>query len=165
MNIGKDLSTLKENSEFSRITPEQIITYKFAAAINDKKARDKFIKGPLKLQMVLETIEQDNYNRKYGNKKPKKNRKLLSDSSSSEEHVAHTQPARKRRMTEIGKKKLSNCNCHFCGKPNWSLEHICPARRAQCNNCKKMGHFAKVCKSKTVSRIQKEPSTDSNTES
>ena len=28
-----------------------------------------------------------------------------------------------------------------------------------------MGHFAKVCKSKTVSRIQKEPSTDSNTES
>ena len=27
-----------------------------------------------------------------------------------------------------------------------------------------MGHFAKVCKSKTVNRIQKEPSTDSNTE-
>ena len=116
--------------------------------------------------MVLETIEQDNYNRKYGDKKPNKNyRKLPSDSSSSEEQVAHTQPARKRKMTEIGKKKLSNRNCHFCGKPNWSLEHICPARRAKCNNCKKMGHFAKVFKSKTVSRIQKEPSTDSNTES
>ena len=130
-----------------------------------KKARDKFIKGPLKLQTVLETIEQDNYNRKYGDKKPnKKHRKLPSDSSASEEQVAHTQPARKRKMTEIGKKKLSNCNCHFCGKPNWSLEHICPARRAQCNNCKKMGHFAKVFKSKTV-RIQKEPSTDSNKES
>ena len=28
-----------------------------------------------------------------------------------------------------------------------------------------MGHFAKVCKSKTVSRIQKEPTTDSSTES
>ena len=27
-----------------------------------------------------------------------------------------------------------------------------------------MGHFAKVCKSKTVSRIQKDPTTDSNTE-
>ena len=68
-------------------------------------------------------------------------------------------------MTEIGKKKLSNRNGHFCGKPNWSLEHICPARRAQYNNCNKMGHFAKVLKSKTVSRIQKEPSTDSNVES
>ena len=65
----------------------------------------------------------------------------------------------------MGKKKLSNRNCHFCGKPNWSLEHICSARRAQRNNCKKMGHFAEVCKSKTVSRIQKEPTTDSNTES
>ena len=60
---------------------------------------------------------------------------------------------------------MPNRNCHFCGKPNWSLEHICPAQRAQCNNCKKMGHFTKVCKSKTVSWVQKEPSTDSNTES
>ena len=145
------------------------MTYKFAATINDKKARNKLIKGPLKLQMVPETIEQDNYNRKYGNKKSnKKHRKTASDSSSSEEQVAYTHPARKRTITETGKKKLSNRNCHFCGKPNWLLEHICPARRAQCNNCKKMkkmGHFAKVCKSETVSRIQKEPTPDSSTES
>ena len=59
---------------------------------------------------------------------------------------------------------MPNRNCHFSGKPKWSLEHVCPARRAQCNNCKKMGHFAKVCESKTVSRVQKE-SSDSNTES
>ena len=77
----------------------------------------------------------------------------------------NTQPIRKQKTTETWKKKISNRNCRFCGKPNWSMEHICPARRAQCNNCKKMGHFAKVCKSKTVSRIQKEPSTDSDTES
>ena len=99
------------------------------------KALDKFINRPLKLQMVLETVEQDNYNRKYGDEKPsKKHRKLPSDISSSEEQVAYTHPARKRKITETGKKKLSNRNCHFCGKPNWSLEHICPARRAQCNN-------------------------------
>ena len=161
----KRLVDIKRKCEFNRITSEEIITYKFAATINDKKARGKFIKGPLKLQMVLETIEQDNYNRKYGDKKTnKKHRKPPSDSSSSEEQVAYTHPERKRKITETGKKKLSNRNCHFCGKPNWSLEHICPARRAQCNNCKKMGHFAKVCKSKTVSRIQKEPTTDSSTE-
>ena len=66
----KRLLDIERKCEFNRITPEEIITYKFAATINDKKARDKFKKGPLKLQMVLETIEQDNYNRKYGNKKP-----------------------------------------------------------------------------------------------
>ena len=44
------------------------------------------------------------------------------------------------------------------------MEHVCPARKAQCNNCKKMGHFAKVCKSKTVSRIKEVASSDSSTE-
>ena len=160
------LVDIERKCELNRITPEEIITYKFAATVNDRKARDKFIKGPIKLQMVLETIEQDNYNRKYGDKKPKKkHRKRPSDSSSSEEQVAYTHPARQRETTETGKKKLSNRYCHFCGKPNWSLEHICPAQRAHCNNFKKMGHFAKLCKSETVIRIQKEPTTDSNTES
>ena len=162
----KRLVDIERKCEFNSITTEEIITYKFAATIKDKKTQDKFIKGPLKLQLVLETIEQDNYNRKYGDKKTnKKHRKLKLESSSSEEQVAHTHPTRKRKIAEMGKKKLSNRNCHFCGKPNWSLEHICPARRSQCNNCKNMGHFAKVCKSKTVNRIQKESSTDSNTES
>ena len=44
------------------------------------------------------------------------------------------------------------------------MEHICPARRTQCNNCKKIGHFAKACKSKTVSRVTEAVSSDSNTE-
>ena len=169
----KRLVDFERKCEFNSITLKEIINYKFAATINDKKARDKFIKGPLKRQMVLETIEQDNYNSKYGDKKTnKKHRKLHLESSSSEEQVTYTHPARKRKIAETGKKKMPNCNCHFCGKPNWSLEHVCPARRAKCNKCKKMGHFAKkmghfakVCKSKTVSRVQKEPSTDSNTES
>ena len=134
---------IERRGEFNGITPEEIITYKFAATINDKKARDKFIKEPLKLQMVLETIEQNNYNRKYGDKKTnKKHRKLHLESSSSEEQVAYTHPARKRKIPETGKKKMPKRNCHLCGKPNWSLEHICPAGRTQCNNCNKMGHFA-----------------------
>ena len=56
----KRLVDIERKCEFNRITPEEIITYKFAATINDQKARDKFIKGPLKLQTVLKTIEQDN---------------------------------------------------------------------------------------------------------
>ena len=162
----KRLVDFERNCEFSRITPEEIITYKFAAKINDKKARDKFIKGPLKLQAVLEAIEQDNSNRKNGDKKSnKKHPRLPSDSSSDEEQIAYTHPAPKRKRTDTGKNKISNRNCLFCGKPNWSLEHICPARKAESNNCKKMAHFAKVCKSKTVSLIKRNSTSDSQTES
>ena len=43
---------------------------------------------------------------------------------------------------------------------HWNIS----ARRGEhnANNSKQMGHFAKVCKSKTVNRIKEEPITDSH---
>ena len=61
-----------KRSEFNSITPEEIITYKFASSIRDKKAIEKLIKGPLNLETVQRTIEIDNYNQKYGDKTLKK---------------------------------------------------------------------------------------------
>ena len=158
--------TLNVKCDFDNITAEEIITYKFAATIKDKRARDKFMKGPLKIQLVLDTIELDNYNQKYGDKKAKnkKARKDSSNSSTSTELIGHIRQPRKRKINFNEKKNFPNRDCRFCGKPNWSMEHICPARKAQCNNCKKMGHFAKVCKSKTVSRIKEATSSDTSTE-
>ena len=65
------LVDIERKCDFNSITAEENITYKFAATIKDKQVRDNFIKGPPKVQLVLETIELDNYNRKYGDKKPK----------------------------------------------------------------------------------------------
>ena len=72
-----------------RITPEETITYKFAATIKDTKAWDKFVKGPLKLQLVLETIELGKFTRKYGDKKStnRNQRKTSIDSSTDTEQV------------------------------------------------------------------------------
>ena len=67
----KRLVDIERKRDFNNVTAEEIITYKFAATIKDKKARDKFIKCPLKNQSVLETIELDNYNRQYEDKKPR----------------------------------------------------------------------------------------------
>ena len=88
----KRLVDIERKCDFNNVTPEEIITYKFAATIKDKRARDKFIKGPLKIQLVLETIELDNYNRKYGDKKPKikKAKRESTSSSTSSEQVGHT---------------------------------------------------------------------------
>ena len=165
MTIGKDWWTLKE-CEFNRITPEEIMTYKFAATIKDKKARDKIIEGPLELRTVLETIELDSYNQKYGDKKPrnKKSKRTFSNSFYNGEQVAFTKPVRKRRPLDTERKKPPTRNCHFCGKPNWTPEHLCPTRKSQCNICKMTGHFARVCKSKTVNRVHEKDEKDSNTE-
>ena len=62
----KRLVHIERKCESNRITPKEVITCKFAATINDKKACGQLIKRPLKLQMVLEIVEQDNHNRKYG---------------------------------------------------------------------------------------------------
>ena len=155
VSVLSDFTDIERKCDFNNITAEEIITYKFAATIKDKRAHDEFIKVSLKIQLVLESIELDNYNRKYEDKNPKikKARKDSTNSSTSYELIGHTNQTRTQKPQFNEKKKFSNRNCCFCGKPNWSLEHICPAQTAQCNNCKKMGHFAKVCKSKTVSRV------------
>ena len=67
----KRLVDIERKCDFNNITAEEIITNKFAATIKDKRARDNFLKGPLKIQLILETNELDNYNRKYRDKKPK----------------------------------------------------------------------------------------------
>ena len=102
---------IERKCDFKNITAEEIITYKFAATIKDKRARDKFIKGPLKIQLVLETIELDNYNRKNIDKKlrNKKDRKGSTSSSTSSELIGHTKQTRKRKP-------------HFMEKKNFQFE-------------------------------------------
>ena len=105
----KRLVDIERKFEFNTITPEDIITYKFASSINDKKARDKLIKGPLKLQLILETIELDNYNRKYGDKqnRTKRQGRNSSESLSENKQVGYTKPSIKKKATFLGKKKTT----------------------------------------------------------
>lgn len=38
-------------------------------------------------------------------------------------------------------------SCYFCGK-SWHPRTSCPAKESECSNCSKLGHYARVCKSK-----------------
>ena len=47
MNFEKDWWILRENANSTALPRKKLsLTYKFAATINDKKAQDKFMKGP-----------------------------------------------------------------------------------------------------------------------
>ena len=48
-------------------------------------------------------------------------------------------------------------NCYHCGSPISGMsitKHVgqCPAKRSQCRNCGKLGHYSEVCKNKFVSK-------------
>ena len=123
----KRLVDIEGKCDFNNITAEEIITYKVAATIEDKRARDKFIKGPLKIQLVLETIELelDNYNRKYGDKKPKtkKAKKDSTNSSTSSELIGHTNQTRKRKTQFNEKRKIQTEIAAFAGNQTgpWNI--------------------------------------------
>ena len=46
--------------------------------------------------------------------------------------------------------------CNRCGKKAHSKEEACPASEVQCRKCDKIGHYARVCKSKKDNKSNKE---------
>ena len=51
--------------------------------------------------------------------------------------------------------------CHRCGRSPHRKQD-CPANSNKCYNCHKIGHYASVCKGKSVSVVQEESSEDSD---
>ena len=47
---------------------------------------------------------------------------------------------------EYRKPRYNYNQCGQCGAPNWSRQHICPAKSVDCRNCKKRGHYEKKCR-------------------
>ncbi|KAM3965048.1 uncharacterized protein ACR2FA_000944 [Aphomia sociella] len=43
--------------------------------------------------------------------------------------------------------------CWFCGKDRHQREH-CPANKVTCHKCKRMGHFAKLCRSRAMRMVE-----------
>ena len=64
------------------------------------------------------------------------------------------------------KTKQNTCSCYNCGnKVTGSIfkhKQKCPAKSHQCQKCQKSGHFASVCKSKTVKVVDSQDDETSN---
>ena len=56
-------------------------------------------------------------------------------------------------------KECFNCGKSFIGNPTLHLQ-MCPAKDATCPNCKRVGHFAKFCKTKIVHQVKDEDTED-----
>ena len=67
-----------------------------------------------------------------------------------------------KRRPEYHKERYKDNRCGQCGTPNWTRQHICPAKSVECRNCKKRGHHEKMCR--IPKRIQYVDKTTSSAE-
>lgn len=54
----------------------------------------------------------------------------------------------------------SKQSCFRCGKNQYHSREKCPAKNSICNKCSKVGHWAKVCRTKVVAEVVKGNSDD-----
>lgn len=71
----------------------------------------------------------------------------LTTSGTSSQRTKRPQPIRRQnRHTNAGQNApAANSSCRWCGSVQPHGRTQCPAHGRQCNNCKKLGHFASVC--------------------
>ena len=143
-DFWRRLIEIEKECEFETITAEEILISKYMTAITDKKLREKLMKEKKpEMKKTIELIKQDTYEKK--NKKSTIPDALIT----TKEKAIKEEPIQRMERKFINRPKPNTQpgkQCRFCGSPNWNPTHNCPAKEANCRNCEKKGHYAKVCR-------------------
>ena len=101
------------------------------------------------MKTTVKDINQNSYDRRH--KQSTIPPALAKDKEMKQEPIQKIQT---RQHREQGKTP-ERSNCEFCGQQNRTPKHNCPAKTVKCNNCQKLGHFARVCRGKSQSNTRK----------
>ena len=71
------------------------------------------------------------------------------DRDAFEQHTAEPTSEDALTKDESAVAAVQKKKCFFCGGP-YHPQRRCPAQNTECNECRKTGHFAKVCRSKST---------------
>ena len=142
----------EKNCEFDRVTPAELIASKFLSLIGRSTSYYELKKKIRKSDMTIETITDLIHEYMYDR---------LNDSNNSNDgrdikHVQERPQKRKwterpvyernKRRPDCHKERHKDNRCGQCGALNWTRQHICPAKSVECRNCKKRGHYEKMCR-------------------
>ena len=160
-DIWKRILEIEKKCEFEDITAAELLASKFLSVIGkstgDYELKKKIKKSDYSIDAITDAIHEHMYEK-------------LNESSESQDgrrikHIQERKRYQKAAALKIPptKKKFGYKDCTRCGAPNWTPKHLpeCPAKNKKCSVCQKLGHFAKVCKSKTKIHLIRDEATSS----
>jgi len=132
-----------QNTEIGASRDENIHD-RIAAGILDKElSRNLQLMADLTLTLTMQTIRPS--------EEVAAQVSLQGDTVGSVQEVRYKRKNNWKPQQQQGKSKdrkwgLSENKCGKCGKAQQSSDERCPAKKATCHNCHKMGHWARVCR-------------------
>ena len=139
----------EKNCEFANVTPAELLSSKFLSLIGrptgDYELKKQIRKSNMTIETITDLIQEYMYDR-------------LNDSNNLNDgkHLQGRPQKRKRskkfgydrnkRRPEYQKSRHKDNWCGQRGTPNWSRQHMCPARTVECRDCRKEGHFEQMCR-------------------
>ena len=143
----RNLVSLEKDCEFKDIKQDDLLISKFITSITGKKLREKLIREKtLILKTTVDLVTQDSYDKRHKQSTIPSTRKRKRNKRRTNTRNTTAGQQNYRKNTE---KTTKNNNCGFCRQQKWSPQHKCPTKTVECNKCHKIGHFARVCRSKT----------------
>ncbi|GBL82434.1 Uncharacterized protein K02A2.6 [Araneus ventricosus] len=152
------LYTLSERCEYG-VLHDELIRDRIVADIRDKNLSEKLkLDADLTLTKVIERVRLSEVVKEQQEKliekdsasvnaiSPNKPAKFLKQKPSSGARKQNVKPDFHRKNNE-NESRLHG-KCKWCGKQRHD-KRVCPARNARCRRCSKIGHYAKVCITKS----------------
>ena len=142
----------EKNCEFDHVILAELIASKFLSVIGkstgDYELKKKIRKSDMTIETITDIIHEYMYDRlkDSNNSNDGKNIKHVQERPQKRKWLEKSSYERNKKRTEYQRSKYKDNRCGQCGTPNWSRQHICPARTVECRNCKKKGHYEKMCR-------------------
>ena len=114
------------------------------------------------IETITALIHEHMYDRLNDSNKSNDGREIKRTRTATQKKMDRKNRCRQNEKTGISKTKSKDNRCGQCGAPNWSRQHICPAKSAECRKCKRRGHYEEMCRS--MRRVQYVDKTTSSAE-